>query len=80
MSTVRLEDRVNELETKYSELSDELAKLSEKVTRSPGTEEPWWKRIVGIYKDDPLFEEAERYRLEYRASLDRQDEDNEAGS
>jgi len=75
MSTMRIEDRVNELETKYSELIDQVAKLS---NRSDGPAEdaqtPWWKRIMGIYENNPAFDEAERLRLEYRASLDRDPE------
>ncbi len=30
---------------------------------------PWWKRIVGVFKDDPDFEEAMRLGREYRESL-----------
>jgi hypothetical protein len=35
----------------------------------PAPETAWWKRIVGVFSDDPEFEEAMRLGREYRESL-----------
>ena len=38
--------------------------------RTDAVQEPaWWKRIVGVYRNDPEFAEAERLGREYRESL-----------
>jgi hypothetical protein len=58
MSTVTLEERVAALEQKVAQfVPDEVPKA------------PWWKKIVGVYKNDPEFAEAERLGREYRESL-----------
>ncbi len=60
MTNATLEERVAALEKKVATLTGE------------GTQEhaelPWWKRIIGVYKDDPEFDEAERLGREYRQS------------
>ena len=57
MATVTLEERVAALEQKVARFIPEEAKA------------PWWKKIVGVYKNDPEFAEAERLGREYRESL-----------
>jgi len=52
-----LEKRVEELEKKVAELSTEPTRL---------TREKDWRRTIGIFKDDPDFEEAVRLGREYR--------------
>lgn len=59
------------LEARVADLEAEVARLREKVDNKEGDEaqEPWWKQIVGLFKDDPLHEEAARLGREYRESL-----------
>ena len=52
-----LEKRVEELEKKVAELSAKPAS----VTRNKD-----WRRTIGIFKDDPEFDEAVRLGREYR--------------
>ena len=73
MSVIEMERRISEIE---SEFSARLAKLEEQVSRlSPQPETAWWKKIVGVYKDDPEFDEAMRLGREYRESLRPSEED-----
>lgn len=63
------------LEARLTELERRVAKLAGESMGAP-SEKPWWKRIVGVYKDDPEFDEAERLGREYRESLrPKEDED-----
>ena len=80
MSTLEMEQQISQLK---SEVLSRVAKLEEQVTRltvkietpeSP-LETAWWKKIVGVYKDDPEFEEAARLGREYRESLRLTDEE-----
>ena len=66
MATQSLEERVATLERK-------VARILPYEDAVPQT--PWWKRLVGIYRDDPEFDEAERLGREYRASLREPDSD-----
>jgi hypothetical protein len=59
--TRRNEERLTALEEKLSRLTEREAETTPKA--------PWWKRIVGVYKDDPEFDEAERLGRERRESL-----------
>lgn len=58
MSTESIEDRVAALET-------EVARLKEKFE---GNQTPGWKKFVGAFGDDPLFEKAMKYGRQYRES------------
>ncbi len=63
MATASLEERMAALEA-------EVAELRKRLEREPSRAVlPWWKRIVGVYREDPEFEEAVRLRREYRESL-----------
>lgn len=68
MATGTVEERLAALEEKVAKLTGET---------TPGEAEmPWWKRIVGVYKDDPEFDEAERLGREYRESLRPKDDED----
>lgn len=80
MAATELENRLVELDAKFSrriaELEEQVALLSQQVNSQPQSNETaWWKKIVGIYKDDPEFEEAMRLGREYRESLRPKEED-----
>ena len=80
MTTTELDNRITDLETQFSrriaELEEQVAQLSRLANNpAPVDKTAWWKKIVGIYKDDPEFEEAMRLGREYRASLRPQDEE-----
>ena len=59
---------VNSLEERMTALEAEVARLK-KLLESEAPPLPWWRRIVGVYKDDPEFDEAMRLGREYRESL-----------
>jgi hypothetical protein len=61
MASVLLEDRVAALEAEVAHLKTSLD------ATIPA--EPQWKRIVGIFANDPAFKEAMRLGREYRDSL-----------
>ncbi|MBC8136247.1 MAG: hypothetical protein H8F28_10200 [Fibrella sp.] len=62
MATPTIEERLTLLEEKVARfVSDETASAPPRVA--------WWKKIVGVYKNDPEFAEAERLGREYRESL-----------
>ena len=52
-----LEQRVSELEAKVERLIQE---------NGASAKEPWWERIRGTFKDDPVYEEAMRLGREWR--------------
>jgi hypothetical protein len=56
------------LEARLEKLEAEVVDLKRKVDLN-APEAPWWKQIVGIFADDPHFEEAVRLGREYRESL-----------
>jgi hypothetical protein len=61
MSSVSLEDRVAVLEA-------ELARLKTRIEAGNSGEAPW-KKIVGVFANDPAFAQAMRLGREYRESL-----------
>ena len=66
MANATVEERLTALETEIQRLKQERSGTEETL---PQNEVPWWKRIVGVYKDDPEFVEAMRLGREYRESL-----------
>jgi hypothetical protein len=62
---------------RIARLEEQVAELTQQARVTPAEPEPaWWKQIVGVFKDDPEFEEAMRLGREYRESL-RQEEATE---
>ena len=57
MSTNNLEERVSTLEKKFSEF--------ERLQKQPRREKDW-RRTVGMFANDPFFEEVIRLGREYR--------------
>ena len=62
MATLSLEERMTALEAEVQQL-----KQRQEPDKSDASV-PWWKKIVGIYEDDPEFEEAVRFGREWRES------------
>ncbi len=60
MTSARLEKRVAALEA-------ELARLKKKVEGSGGAE-PWWERIAGTFRGDPVYRQAMKLGRQYRRS------------
>ncbi len=57
------------LEERMTIIEHELAKLKNQLQVSQKEDsEPPWKQIIGVFKDDPLFDEAERLGREWRES------------
>lgn len=67
MSAQTVEERLAAVETKLKQLQREK---EQNQTRDKEAEEPrGWKRIVGIFADDPEFEEAVKAGKEWRDSF-----------
>ena|SRR5579872_3762573 len=84
-ATEKVEERVGQLErtlsARIARLEEQVAQLQQRVDGVPPPDEPaWWKQIVGVYRDDPEFEEAMRLGREYRESLRPQEDETDAGS
>ena len=57
------------VEARLSALEREIAQIKRLLRTKPGTSEPWWERIAGVFEDDPVFEQAMKLGREYRESL-----------
>jgi hypothetical protein len=68
MTAITLEERVKVLEKQVKTLTDIVDTVSEIPQNASTPPAPWWKKIVGVYKDDPEFDEAERLGRAYRKS------------
>ena len=67
MSTQTLEERLAAVEAELQQLKREKEQTKE---QDGDAEEPrGWKRIVGIFADDPEFEEAVKAGKEWRESF-----------
>jgi hypothetical protein len=62
MTKAQLAHRVHALEGQIARLKAELEEVR-------GPQEPWWQKIVGIYANDPNFDEAMRLGREWRESF-----------
>ena len=71
MATLSLEERVAVLESELEQLKQR------REQDKSGDAVPWWKEIVGVFKDDPEFDEAMRLGREWRESF-RPKDDEEA--
>lgn len=56
MTTVELEQRISALEHEIQRIKQKL-----QLPRS----QPWWENIVGVFENDPAFDEAMRLGREY---------------
>ena len=57
---------VSEVEERLSRLEAEVAQLKTKMSPTQENPIPWWQQISGVFKDDPLFDEAECLGREWR--------------
>jgi hypothetical protein len=60
------------LEQRIEALEDEVRQLRAAVKKGE-REQPWWERVGGMFKDDPLFDEIVRAGQKYRRSQNRCD-------
>ncbi|WP_395089892.1 hypothetical protein [Armatimonas sp.] len=68
MATITIEERVAALEERVAQfIPEEPAQGAPKAA--------WWKKLVGVYKNDTEFAEAGRLGREYRESLRPQADD-----
>ncbi len=59
-----------DLNARVTALEAEISKLKERVEKSDQSDKtPWWERISGTFRDDPVYEEAMKLGREYRESL-----------
>jgi hypothetical protein len=63
-------NELRELQARVTELEKQLNGLMARVKPPPSV--PWWKRIVGKFEEDPIFDEVvkeirKRRRAEYAA-------------
>lgn len=57
-----------DLEKRVAALEAEMPRLRAIAEGKAGPKPAGWKKVVGIFEDDPLFEEAMRLGREYRES------------
>jgi len=62
MTATNLEARIAALEREMRKVKAVLKTVSE-------TQRPWWERLAGMFKDDPLFDAVVDAGQEYRRSL-----------
>lgn len=62
MAVMNLEERIASLEEEMREIKALLKTLS-------NTQQPWWERCGGMFKDDPLFDAIIEAGQTYRRSL-----------
>ena len=58
MSSGSVEDRIVQLEQKVRQLED--------VSRPDANTRPWWERVAGAFKDDPVYAAAMKLGAEIR--------------
>lgn len=58
------------LEKRVDALERELKSLKSAVRKNK-SEGPWWERLAGTFRDDPLFDEMVEAGQKYRRSLAR---------
>jgi hypothetical protein len=64
MTTQQLEARLATLEAEMAQVKQLLIPAGQAQS-----DQPWWKKIVGSFADDPDFDEAERLGREWRQSV-----------
>ena len=61
MSSTSVEQRLTALESEIAALKEMFA--------STGREDPWWRKIVGVYQEDPAFDESAQLGRDWRESF-----------
>ena len=64
MATAKIEERIGALEREVQLLKLVIGKIGE-------NQAPWWERLAGAFKDDPLFDEIIDAGRKYRRSAAR---------
>ena len=64
MAAANLEKRIDILER-------EVRLLKSAIRKSRENNQPWWERLAGTFKEDPLFEQIVSEGKKYRKSLAR---------
>lgn len=65
-----------ELESRVAALEKEVALLKSKIEKEEKSKKPWWEKRIGIFADDPAYDEAMLLGREYRlAQRENYDED-----
>jgi hypothetical protein len=58
-----------EIEKRLADLEAEVALLKSKLEKNGSKDEtPWWKQRIGMFADNPAYDEAMRLGREYRES------------
>ena len=57
-----------ELERRVSDLEAEMDKLKRQLDQLGG-DRPRWEQVIGVFEDDPIYDEAMKRGREYRESL-----------
>lgn len=70
MTTQRLEDRSQQLETRVATLEAELMQMKQVLSGFLRKESPWWLKVAGSFENDPTFDEAVRLGQEWRKSAE----------
>lgn len=55
-----------ELESRIAELEKEIGVLKSRFEKIEKEKEPWWKQRMGMFADDPAYDEAMRLGREWR--------------
>jgi hypothetical protein len=68
---------VGDLEQRMTVMEQELAQLKQQLQASqPQQPPPRWKGIIGVFKDDSLFDQAEQLGREWREAQQMEYEDD----
>ncbi len=71
---------IETLESRVAVVEQELARLKQQLQAGKVQDAaPRWKGIIGVFKDDPLFDEAERLGREWREAQ-QMEYDDDAGT
>ena len=57
-----------EVEKRITVLEKEVAFLKQIIEKDEKSKEPWWKQRMGMFANDPVYDEAMRLGREYRLS------------
>ena len=60
---------VTNLEERIASLEEEMREIKALLKTLGNTQQPWWERCAGMFKDDPLFDAIIEAGQAYRRSL-----------